>query len=84
LQFNINVPSSVYAKYYFDLRKLDEDNAYPMKPLTKEKAIKLEAISSVSQDKCKEFMHYQQKNIRRSASVNNLTSPARKSLVILS
>ena len=73
MQFNINVPSSVYAKYYFDLRKLDED-----------KAIKLEAISSVSQEKCKEFMHYQQKNIRRSASVNNLTSPARKSLVILS
>lgn len=84
MQFNINVPSSVYAKYYFDLRKLDEENAYPMRPLTKEKAIKLEAMSAVSQDKCKEFVQYQMKNIRRTASVNNLTSPTRKSLVILS
>jgi len=86
MQFNINVPSSVYAKYYFDLRKLDEDNnsPYPLEPLTKEKAIKLEAMSSVSQDKCKEFMQYHLKHIRRTASVNNLSSPTRKSLVILS
>lgn len=86
MQFNINVPSSVYAKYYFDLRKLDEDNpsSCPMEPLTKEKAIKLEAMSSVCQDKCKEFMLYQMKHLRRTASVNNLTSSARKSLVILS
>lgn len=86
MQFNINVPSSVYAKYYFDLRKLDEDNngTYPLEPLTKEKAIKLEAMSSVTQEKCKEFMQYQSKHLRRTASVSNLTSPTRKSLVILS
>lgn len=87
MQFNINVPSSVYAKYYFDLRKLDEGNngSYPLEPLTKEKAIKLEAMSSITQEKCKEFMQYQNKHMRRTASVNNLTSsPTRKSLVILS
>uniref|UniRef100_A0A8C6WVN3 Cyclin-Y-like protein 2 n=1 Tax=Neogobius melanostomus TaxID=47308 RepID=A0A8C6WVN3_9GOBI len=44
LQFNINVPSSVYAKYYFDLRSLSETNnlSYPLEPLSRDKAHKLE------------------------------------------
>ncbi len=44
LQFNINVPSSVYAKYYFDLRSLSEANnlSFPLEPLSREKAQKLE------------------------------------------
>ncbi len=47
LQFNINVPSSVYAKYYFHLRALAEANdlALQIEPLSKERAIKLEAMS---------------------------------------
>lgn len=53
LQFNINVPSSVYAKYYFDLRTLAECNdlSFPTEPLSKERAQKLEAMSRVMQDK---------------------------------
>ncbi|XP_053974920.1 cyclin-Y [Hylaeus anthracinus] len=53
LQFNINVPSSVYAKYYFDLRTLAEANelTFPSEPLSKEKAQKLEAMSRVYEDK---------------------------------
>ena len=46
LQFNINVPSSVYAKYYFDLRALADahDLSFPLEPLSKERAAKLEVI----------------------------------------
>lgn len=44
LQFNINVPSSVYAKYYFDLRSLAEANnlSFPLEPLSRDRAYKLE------------------------------------------
>uniref|UniRef100_H2YZW2 Cyclin-like domain-containing protein n=1 Tax=Ciona savignyi TaxID=51511 RepID=H2YZW2_CIOSA len=44
LNFNINVPSSVYAKYYFDLRSLADSNnlSFPCEPLSKERARKLE------------------------------------------
>lgn len=44
LQFNINVPSSVYAKYYFDLRALADahDLSFPTEPLSKDRALKLE------------------------------------------
>jgi len=50
LQFNINVPSSVYAKYYFDLRTLAEANdlTLPPEPLSKERALKLEAMSNMA------------------------------------
>ena len=51
LQFNINVPSSVYAKYYFDLRSLSESNnlSFPLEPLSRDKAQKLEVrFSSMS------------------------------------
>ncbi len=50
LQFNINVLSSTYAKYYFDLRSLAEDNGliFPNEHelLTKERAKKLEVCVS--------------------------------------
>ena len=44
LQFNINVPSSVYAKYYFHLRSLADAHEIiiPSQPLSKDRALKLE------------------------------------------
>ena len=47
LQFDINVPSSTYAKYYFDLRTFSDFNniSLPLEPMSKKKAVYLEAIA---------------------------------------
>uniref|UniRef100_A0A3B5MM12 Cyclin Y-like 1 n=1 Tax=Xiphophorus couchianus TaxID=32473 RepID=A0A3B5MM12_9TELE len=71
LQFNINVPASVYAKYYFDLRQLADDNNlnFPLEPLNNQRAQKLEAISRLCKDKYKDLS---KAALRRSISVDNL------------
>uniref|UniRef100_A0A8C7T208 Cyclin Y n=1 Tax=Oncorhynchus mykiss TaxID=8022 RepID=A0A8C7T208_ONCMY len=71
LQFNINVPSSVYAKYYFDLRSMAEANnlSFPLEPLSRDKAQKLEAISRLCDDKYKDLRKAAKK---RSVSADNL------------
>lgn len=71
LQFNINVPSSVYAKYYFDLRSLSEANnlSFPLELLSRDKAQKLEAISRLCDDKYKDLRKAAKK---RSVSADNL------------
>lgn len=47
LQFNINVDSSVYAKYYFELRSLAEEaeRPFPLEPMSIAQAAKLEATA---------------------------------------
>ena len=51
IQFNINVPASMYAKFYFDLRSLAEENALSLPneylQLTKDRAKKIEVCISV-------------------------------------
>ncbi|XP_057683997.1 cyclin-Y-like protein 1 [Corythoichthys intestinalis] len=73
LQFNINVPASVYAKYYFDLRSLADDNnfGFPLEPLSNKQAKKLEAISRLCEDQNKDL---NKSSLRRSASADNLTA----------
>lgn len=86
LQFNINVPSSVYAKYYFDLRTLAEANdlAFPSEPLSKERAQKLEAMSRVMEDKIN--AEVVKNGIKKWSSLDNVNSGAgiRRSVAILS
>lgn len=87
LQFNINVPSSVYAKYYFDLRTLAEANdlTFPSEPLSIERAQKLEAMSRVMADK---YTQEAIKNgLKKWSSLDNITNggtAARRSVAILS
>jgi len=47
------VPSSIYAKYYYDLRTLAiaNDIQLPLQPLYKERAGRLEALSRNYEDK---------------------------------
>lgn len=85
LQFNINVPSSVYAKYYFDLRSLAENNdlVFPAEPLSKDRAQKLEAMSRIYEDKVTSEIS---NGIKKWSSLDNLSSTvaSRKSVAILS
>jgi len=88
LQFNINVPSSVYAKYYFDLRTLAEANdlSFPAEPLSKERAQKLEAMSQQYEDKLSQEilqMNGGVGGVKRSASLDKITVN-RRSVAILS
>lgn len=85
LQFNINVPSSVYAKYYFDLRTLAESNnlSFPGEPLSKDRAQKLEAMSRVMEDKLSAEL---KNGIKKWSSMDNVNQQggARRSVAILS
>ncbi|XP_040213297.1 cyclin-Y-like protein 1 [Rana temporaria] len=81
LQFNINVPASVYAKYYFDLRSLADDNnlSFLLEPLSNERAQKLEAISRLCEDKYKDLS---KAAMRRSISADNLVGIRRTHAII--
>jgi len=81
LEFNINVPSSVYAKYYFDLRTLAiaNDMQLPLQPLYKERAKKLEALSKIYEDKHLDG----HKKVRKRCSSAERLPQANKILVII-
>uniref|UniRef100_A0A8C6LPF2 Cyclin Y-like 1 n=1 Tax=Nothobranchius furzeri TaxID=105023 RepID=A0A8C6LPF2_NOTFU len=75
LQFNINVPASVYAKYYFDLRQLADDNNLKVLPFKQ----KLNAISRLCEDKYKDLSRAA---MRRSLSADNLIGVRRSNAVL--
>jgi len=55
VQFQVGIPASLYAKYYFDLRTLStlEEERFPLKPLDKEGARRLEKRSQSTEDLAK-------------------------------
>lgn len=59
LEYSVYLPASLYAKYYFELRKFSKvDEAhFPLKPLDKEKAKLLELRTQSSQKISKEMNH---------------------------
>ncbi|KAI6651805.1 Cyclin-Y-like [Oopsacas minuta] len=71
LQLDVNVPLSLYAKYYFDLRTLGQLNniSLPLELLTKQKAVQLEAISTHSDDDIESFQ------LNRSNSLEKISLP---------
>lgn len=92
LQFNINVPSSIYAKYYFDLRTLAEQNnlSFPSEPLSRSRAQKLEAMSRVVEDRITtEIGCVRVGNLKKWSSLDNVSNGGggggvRRSVAILS
>jgi hypothetical protein len=66
LQYNVSLTASLYAKYYFELRQFSKLNAehFPLQPLDKLNAKRLEDHSQASE--------YRVKTFKRSASVDQL------------
>ncbi|XP_057398204.1 cyclin-Y-like protein 1 isoform X3 [Balaenoptera acutorostrata] len=81
LHFNINVPFSVYAKYYFDLRSLADDNNLNVlfTPLSKERAQNLKAISRLCDDEYKDVCRAA---MRRSFSADNFIGIRRSNAIL--
>ncbi|KAB0360709.1 hypothetical protein FD754_004865 [Muntiacus muntjak] len=81
LQFNIHVPASVYAKYYFDLCSLAGDNnlSFLIAPLSKERAQSLEAISRLCEDEYKDLGRVA---VRRSFSADNFIGIQRSNAIL--
>ncbi|KAI3383639.1 hypothetical protein SNEBB_009228 [Seison nebaliae] len=80
IQFNIDVPSSVYAKYYFDLRHVAILNSLcrPTYPLTNQRAIELELVSNY----CELKYQLVQKRIHRRSNSENLKKVPEKNFII--
>jgi len=59
IEFNVYLPASLYAKYYFELKAYSQvDEArFPLQPLDKEKAKLLELRTQSSQNMAKDLIH---------------------------
>jgi len=78
LQYNVSMHASMYAKYYFELRDLSDlpQNAFPLKPLDKEKSRLLEERSQGIEKQARSF--------QRSASIDGLQNTLKSPPIIIS
>merc|ERR1712137_1157224 len=83
LQFNVSLQSSDYTKYYFELREFAERDSrnFPLKPLDKDGAQKLETRSASEEEKAKATLG--KEKFPRSKSQDSLTDATRSPRVVL-
>merc|ERR1712137_829062 len=81
LQFNVSLQSSDYTKYYFELRGFAERDSrnFPLKPLDKSAAEKLETRSASEEEKAR----IRASNIPRSRSLESMSNLKKSSPVVL-
>ena len=72
IQYNVTVKSSLYAKYYFELRALFKDNEkeFPLKPLDQLEAKKLEVRSGKYKDAFEEATRGKERLVSTIGSVS--------------
>jgi len=70
LSFNVSLQASLYAKYYFDLKALADEaqKKFPLQPLSKEDAEKLEKSSEERENAAKKEFEGSQPKLQRSNS----------------
>merc|ERR1712137_756988 len=83
LQYNVSLQSSDYTKYYFELRGFAENGSrnFPLKPLDKEGARKLETRSASEEEKAK--AEFGRENFPRSKSLESVTNEIKSPRVII-
>jgi len=81
LQFNVTLKSSDYTKYYFELRGFAERDSrnFPLKPLDKAAAQKLESRSASEEEKARTQLG----GLPRSKSLESLTESVKSPRVVL-
>lgn len=80
LQYNVTLKSSMYAKYFFELRSLSEldPSKFPIKPMDEQQLQNLEARSARSESKVRQDI------TRHTQTVGNEKKPTSGSRVVLS
>ena len=83
LQFNVSLKSSDYTKYYFELREFAEQDSrnFPLKPLDKAGAQKLETRSASEEEKARSTLELEK--VPRSRSLDNLANSLKSPRVVL-
>jgi len=72
LQYNVSLNAGLYAKYYFELRELAGSRQFPLKPLDREGAKRLESRSATEEENARSAGQQESEQIPRSRSLDEL------------